>query len=53
LGALGVRMSGSGPTVFGVFETERDCRHAGLQLNRTTGWRIAPAATLTSSPFGE
>jgi 4-diphosphocytidyl-2-C-methyl-D-erythritol kinase len=51
-GALGVSMSGSGPTVFGMFETERACRTAADGLSRE-GWRIYPAETLTESPMSE
>jgi 4-diphosphocytidyl-2-C-methyl-D-erythritol kinase len=51
-GALGVSMSGSGPTVFGMFETERACRTAAESLSRE-GWRIYPAETLTESPMRE
>jgi 4-diphosphocytidyl-2-C-methyl-D-erythritol kinase len=51
-GALGVSMSGSGPTVFGIFETERACRTAAEGLSRE-GWRIYPAETLTESPMRE
>ena len=51
-GALGACMSGSGPTVFGLFETEAACRIAGQNLSGH-GWRLYPAKTLTASPFGE
>jgi len=51
-GALGVRMSGSGPTVFGIFETEAACRAAEKKLSRK-GWRLYPVETLTGSPFTE
>ena len=50
--ALGVRMSGSGPTVFGIFETESACRAAAENLS-STGWRLFPAEILTESPFAE
>jgi len=49
-GALGVRMSGSGPTVFGIFETESACRSAAHGLSHK-GWRLFPAASLTESPI--
>lgn len=49
-GALGARMSGSGPTVFGVFETEAGCRKAAESLAQT-GWRLYPAEALTESPL--
>jgi 4-diphosphocytidyl-2-C-methyl-D-erythritol kinase len=51
-GALGVRMSGSGPTVYGMFETETACRTAAAGLSGE-GWRIYPAETLTISPIEE
>ena len=50
--ALGVRMSGSGPTVFGIFETESACRAAAENLS-SMGWRLFPAEILTESPFEE
>lgn len=50
-GALGALMSGSGPTVFGVFETEAACRRAEQDVART-GWRLFTAATVTEPPFG-
>ncbi len=49
-GALGARMSGSGPTVFGVFETEAACKVATEKL-KPQRWRLYPAEILTSSPF--
>jgi len=51
-GSLGVRMSGSGPTVFGIFEAEETCRAAAKNLSGY-GWRLYPAETLTESPFTE
>jgi 4-diphosphocytidyl-2-C-methyl-D-erythritol kinase len=50
--ALGVSMSGSGPTVFGIFETEKACRTAADALS-PEGWRIYPAETLKESPLRE
>ena len=49
-GALGARMSGSGPTVFGVFETGAACKTAAEKL-RTQGWWLHPTEILTESPF--
>lgn len=49
-GALGARMSGSGPTVFGIFETESACRTAADRL-AGRGWLLFPAPSLTGSPF--
>jgi 4-diphosphocytidyl-2-C-methyl-D-erythritol kinase len=51
-GALGVRMSGSGPTVFGIFDTEAACREAAQALH-TKGWRLYPAETLTGPLYEE
>jgi len=50
--ALGVCMSGSGPTVFGIFETESACRNAAANLSQE-GWRIFITRTLTESPLAE
>jgi|SRR5208337_4640854 len=50
--ALGVRMSGSGPTVFGIFETESACRDAAANLSQE-GWRLFTVRTLAESPFAE
>jgi len=51
-GALGVRMSGSGPTVFGIFEDEKACSEAAKALH-TKGWRLYPAETLAGPLYGE
>jgi len=51
-GALGARMSGSGPTVFGMFETAAACREAAREL-QTKGWRLYPAEVLTEPLYGE
>ena len=51
-GAVGALMSGSGPTVFGIFETEAACRAAADSLS-PEGWRFCPVATLTESPLAE
>ena len=51
-GALGVCMSGSGPTVFGIFTAEAACSAAAQALH-TKGWRLYPAETLTESIYGE
>ncbi len=47
-GAPGAGMSGSGPTVFGVFETAADARRARERLADPVGVRIAVAAALGS-----
>ena len=51
-GALGARMSGSGPTVFGIFATEHSCRAAAERL-KTRGWRLYPAEILTGPLYGD
>lgn len=51
-GAAGALMSGSGPTVFGIFETETACRAAADGLS-PEGWRLYPVETLTESPLAE
>jgi 4-diphosphocytidyl-2-C-methyl-D-erythritol kinase len=51
-GALGARMSGSGPTVFGIFDAEAGCREAALKLQKK-GWRLYPAETLTGPLYGD
>jgi len=51
-GALGVCMSGSGPTVFGIYPTEAACRTAAQAIH-TKGWRLYPAETLAGSPYEE
>lgn len=48
-GALGARMSGSGPTIFGIFEDEQGCRVAADALSRE-GWKVFPTEALTASP---
>ena len=45
-GACGALMSGSGPTVFGVFAEEGAAQHAAADLGRTTGWFTAAVSTL-------
>ena len=50
--ALGACMSGSGPTVFGIFENESGCRAAASHL-WGEGWRLFPVQVLTESPFQE
>ena len=51
-GALGACMSGSGPTVFGIYPTEAACRAAAQALH-TKGWHLYPAEILTGSPYKE
>ena len=49
-GAVGARMSGSGPTVFGMFENEDGCRAAAVSLSGE-GWKLYPVEALTESPL--
>lgn len=49
-GALGAMMSGSGPTVFGIFESEAACWGAARGLT-STGWRLYPVQTLAGPLF--
>jgi 4-diphosphocytidyl-2-C-methyl-D-erythritol kinase len=49
-GAVGALMSGSGPSVFGIYETERACLSAADSLS-PEGWKLYPVMTLTESPF--
>ena len=51
-GAVGALMSGSGPTVFGIFETGTACRAAADGLSRE-GWMLYPVESLTESPLAE
>lgn len=45
-GALGALMSGSGPTVFGVFTDEESACRAEENLGQRTGWRVFRAKSL-------
>lgn len=45
-GACGALMSGSGSTVFGVFEDEQAARKAAGQIGRDTGFFVAAVKTL-------
>jgi 4-diphosphocytidyl-2-C-methyl-D-erythritol kinase len=49
-GAAGVLMSGSGPTVFGIFETGTGCMNAAENLS-DRGWKLFPTETLVASPL--
>jgi len=46
LGAEGALMSGSGPTVFGLFRSSEAARRARVSLNRTT-WQVIETETVT------
>jgi 4-diphosphocytidyl-2-C-methyl-D-erythritol kinase len=53
-GALGALMSGSGPTVFGLFATQAAAEAASAALAAGTGWFSKSVSTLTeSSPAHE
>jgi len=45
-GALGAMMSGSGPTVFGLFSDRATAEQAREELVRSTGWFAAVAETM-------
>jgi len=45
-GALGALMSGSGPTVFGIFRTEEETIQAGKALREVGGWTLLGAHSL-------
>lgn len=49
-GAAGALMSGSGPTVFGIFETRASCQAAADGLS-SEGWSLYPVETVTESPL--
>ena len=46
LGAVGALMSGSGPTVFGLFDDEATARQAGAALQRRQDWFVAVVETV-------
>lgn len=45
-GACGALMSGSGPTVFGLFADEVGARRAATELAKESGWFVTAARTL-------
>jgi 4-diphosphocytidyl-2-C-methyl-D-erythritol kinase len=45
-GARGALMSGSGPTVFGVFDSEGNARQAERELAKESGWFVTAVKTL-------
>ncbi|MFZ5564762.1 MAG: 4-(cytidine 5'-diphospho)-2-C-methyl-D-erythritol kinase [Thermodesulfobacteriota bacterium] len=47
-GAMGALMSGSGPTVFGVFKDEKTAEHAGVSIPREKGERLFYTKLLTA-----
>jgi 4-diphosphocytidyl-2-C-methyl-D-erythritol kinase len=46
LGAVGALVSGSGPTVFGLFREEAAARRAAAGLRRAASWRVFLARSL-------
>jgi 4-diphosphocytidyl-2-C-methyl-D-erythritol kinase len=46
-GAGGVSMTGSGPTVFGLFRTEAEAQQAARDLKMEQGWICLVAKTLS------
>lgn len=53
LGAEGVLMSGSGPTVFGLFRDMGVARHARLALLESSSWQVIETETMTDTePLG-
>jgi 4-diphosphocytidyl-2-C-methyl-D-erythritol kinase len=46
LGALGAMMSGSGPTVFGLYQDQETAEQALAAITKDTGWFAAVANTL-------
>ncbi len=45
-GALGTLMSGSGPTVFGLFEKEMDAEEAAAKMKKAGNWSVFKARSL-------
>lgn len=45
-GACGALMSGSGPTVFGIFADEAGARQAAAELAQNSGWFVTAVKTL-------
>jgi len=50
LGALGALMSGSGPTLFGIFESEAAARRAEQEMRRDRDWWLCVAEPLPDGP---
>jgi 4-diphosphocytidyl-2-C-methyl-D-erythritol kinase len=46
LGAVGALVSGSGPTVFGLYREEAAARRAAAGLRRAASWRVFLARSL-------
>jgi len=52
-GARVALMSGSGPTVYGLFEDHERARRAAADLSERRAWWILPCSTLSRSPLAE
>ena len=53
VGALVIFMSGSGPTVGGIFPQAVDLQAAAASLRRRSGWAVIPFTTLSQSLYPE
>lgn len=51
-GARGAMLSGSGSSVFGVFDSESEARLALGALGAEAGWQVFPCSTLTRGEYG-
>ena len=45
-GALGCLLSGSGPTVFGIFSSQKTASSAARSLRKNKRWQVFVASTL-------
>jgi len=52
-GALGALMSGSGSTVFGVFEDDRHLEHAMIKLRKREGYKYIPTTRTLGGVNGD
>ena len=50
-GARGALLSGSGSSVFGVFESSEEVERAGARLRVEAGWRVYACATLARDDY--
>jgi 4-diphosphocytidyl-2-C-methyl-D-erythritol kinase len=50
-GARRAMLSGSGASVFGIFDTEADGTHAANELRRRTDWRVFDCMTLAREDY--
>jgi 4-diphosphocytidyl-2-C-methyl-D-erythritol kinase len=53
VGAIATFMSGSGPTVCGLFAHHADLQAAAAEVSRRPGWLVIPFSTLTHPPHPE